>query len=223
MRIRRAIAVACPPTRFRRFPSNNPMRITASSTCPKGTAFISISVTTKSARRTCSQRDHLSSEETPNAIETLRTWPTNSNVTRSIPIPAVQPLPFMEATVYHHSTLAIPKSIIPSRPWLLVPLSASALRLEVCASDAVKDLEVNVVLWSLEASGSLPLPAVLTAPIRLDVVQQVHSTHMLDQGFRDGFDDTLQRASPKIGDSHTLSAKKPATKPPQNLGVLAVL
>lgn len=27
-----------------------------------------------------------------------------------------------------------------------------------------------------EASSSLPLPAVLTAPIRLDVVQQVHST-----------------------------------------------
>lgn len=28
----------------------------------------------------------------------------------------------------------------------------------------------------LEASTSLPLPAVLTAPIRLDVVSQVHST-----------------------------------------------
>lgn len=29
--------------------------------------------------------------------------------------------------------------------------------------------------YYLEASSTLPLPAVLTAPIRLDVVQQVHS------------------------------------------------
>ena len=40
------------------------------------------------------------------------------------------------------------------------------------------------MLWSLEASGSLPLPAVLTAPIRLDVVQQVHSTQMLNLELR---------------------------------------
>lgn len=35
----------------------------------------------------------------------------------------------------------------------------------------------TVTVWSAqgESSGSLPLPAVFTAPIRLDVVQQVHS------------------------------------------------
>jgi large subunit ribosomal protein L4e len=49
----------------------------------------------------------------------------------------------------------------------------------------------------LEASGSLALPAVLTAPIRLDVVQQVHSAHILHQGHGRGIDDTLQRVSPK--------------------------
>ena len=92
----------------------------------------------------------------------------------------------MEATVHHRSTLAIPESIIPSRLWLPVPLLAFAPRPEVRALDTVEDLEVNVDLWSLEASGSLPLPAVLTAPIRLDVVQQVHSTHTFDQGPRDG-------------------------------------
>jgi large subunit ribosomal protein L4e len=34
---------------------------------------------------------------------------------------------------------------------------------------------VNVFSDAGEASGSLALPAVFTAPIRLDVVQQVHS------------------------------------------------
>ena len=35
----------------------------------------------------------------------------------------------------------------------------------------------TITVWSAqgESSGSLPLPAVFTAPIRLDVVQQVHS------------------------------------------------
>ena len=35
----------------------------------------------------------------------------------------------------------------------------------------------TITVWSDkgESSGSLPLPAVFTAPIRLDVVQQVHS------------------------------------------------
>lgn len=88
-------------------------------------------------------------------------------------------------TVHHHSTLAIPESIIPSRPWLPVPPSAFAPRQEVCTLNVVEGLEVNAMLLPLEASGSLPLPAVLTAPIRLDVVQQVHSTHMLNQGYRD--------------------------------------
>ena len=78
------------------------------------------------------------------------------------------------------------------------------------------------MMRSPEASGSLPLPAVLTAPIRLDVVQQVHSTHVLCQRYRRGIDDTLQRALPKTGDSHTLSAKKLVTKRPPNLGVPAV-
>lgn len=36
---------------------------------------------------------------------------------------------------------------------------------------------VNFFSESGEASGSLPLPAVLTAPIRLDVVAQVHSQY----------------------------------------------
>ena len=49
----------------------------------------------------------------------------------------------------------------------------------VCINDAEK---YHGFTLSSEASGSLPLPAVLTAPIRLDVVQQVHSTHILDQG-----------------------------------------
>lgn len=35
----------------------------------------------------------------------------------------------------------------------------------------------TLTVWSAtgESSGSVPLPAVFTAPIRLDVVQQVHS------------------------------------------------
>lgn len=82
--------------------------------------------------------------------------------------------------------LAIPKSIIPSRLWPPVPLLAFAPRPEVCVLGGVERLQVNELLWSLEASGSLPLPAVLTAPIRLDVVQQVHSTQMSDRGPRGG-------------------------------------
>ena len=124
----------------------------------------------------------MSSEETPNAIETHA---RGRRLTRRIPITAVEQFPFIEETVHHHSTLAIPKSIILSRLWLPVPLSASAPRPEVCVLGAVEDLGINVIP-TLEASGSLPLPAVLTAPIRLDVVQQVHSTHTLDQGSRDG-------------------------------------
>ena len=39
----------------------------------------------------------------------------------------------------------------------------------------------TVTVWSAtgESSGSLPLPTVFTAPIRLDVVQQVHSGYLL--------------------------------------------
>ena len=44
-----------------------------------------------------------------------------------------------------------------------------------------EEFEVDVLSCISEASGSLPLPAVLTAPIRLDVVQQVHSTHIIYQ------------------------------------------
>lgn len=51
--------------------------------------------------------------------------------------------------------------------------------------DIIEELRVNVALRFLEASGSLPLPAVLTAPIRLDVVQQVHSAYTFDQEPRD--------------------------------------
>jgi hypothetical protein len=43
---------------------------------------------------------------------------------------------------------------------------------------------VSVFSAQGESSGSLPLPAVFTAPIRLDVVQQVHSELLfcLDEG-----------------------------------------
>ena len=120
------------------------------------------------------------------------------------------------------SILTISKSIIPSRLWPPVPPLAFVPRLEVCELERAEGLKVDVVLWFLEASGSLPLPAVLTAPIRLDVVQQVHSTRYLIRSRGMGADDMLQRVSPKIRGSHTLSAKKPATKPPPSLGVLAV-
>ena len=120
------------------------------------------------------------------------------------------------------SILTISKSIIPSRLWPPVPPLAFVPRLEVCKLERSEGLKVDVVLWFLEASGSLPLPAVLTAPIRLDVVQQVHSTDIFHQRHRRGTNDTLQRVLPKTGDSHTLSAKKLVTKRPPNLGVPAV-
>jgi hypothetical protein len=40
---------------------------------------------------------------------------------------------------------------------------------------------VSVFSAQGESSGSLPLPAVFTAPIRLDVVQQVHSESLFFQ------------------------------------------
>ena len=39
----------------------------------------------------------------------------------------------------------------------------------------VHNHDTTIQAFFAEASSSLPLPAVLTAPIRLDVVQQVHS------------------------------------------------
>ena len=44
----------------------------------------------------------------------------------------------------------------------------------------VSDDGLSLMFFS-EASTSLPLPAVLTAPIRLDVVQQVHSAYLEDE------------------------------------------
>lgn len=42
----------------------------------------------------------------------------------------------------------------------------------------------TITVWSAEgeSSGSLPLPQVFTAPIRLDVVQQVHSEWQEEKG-----------------------------------------
>ena len=154
------------------------MNTTASSACSKGPAFIS--VTTPGARRAGGQCDTFGREAERDRGK--RTW---SNLSRRFPITAVELFPFMEATVHHYSILTIPQSIIPSRLWHPVLPSASALRQEVCALSATGNLQVNMVPWSLEASGSLPLPAVLTAPIRLDVVQQVHSTHTPDQESKD--------------------------------------
>lgn len=77
-----------------------------------------------------------------------------------------------------------------------------------------------------EASGSLALPAVLTAPIRLDVVQHVHSTL---EGIQFVFlillrcFCRLQRASRKTSGRHTRSAKRPATRRVLSRGVLVVL
>jgi len=51
---------------------------------------------------------------------------------------------------------------------------------------------------TVEASSSLPLPAVLTAPIRLDVVRQVHSEFNLFHCSRERTHG-LQRALPRIG------------------------
>lgn len=57
--------------------------------------------------------------------------------------------------------------------WPLVPQSTSSQHQAVIVQFLMYLLPTHPCL---EASSSLPLPAVLTAPIRLDVVQQVHST-----------------------------------------------
>jgi hypothetical protein len=153
--------------------------MTAGSACSNGSAFIF--VTTSDARRTVSVMFRIRKRR--------RTRSTFAHVVK--PQPEDSDHNCRAVSVYGNDNtpspiLTIPKSIIPSRLWPPVPLSASVPRPEVCVLGAVDELQVNVVLWFLESSGSLPLPAVLTAPIRLDVVQQVHSTQMLDQGPRDG-------------------------------------
>ena len=118
-------------------------------------------------------------------------WAASEERSTSRPQPEYSDHSCRVVSLYGNTTtpppiLAIPKSIIPSRLWPPVPLLAFAPRPEVCVLGGVERLQVNELLWSLEASGSLPLPAVLTAPIRLDVVQQVHSTQMSDRGPRGG-------------------------------------
>jgi hypothetical protein len=72
-----------------------------------------------------------------------------------------------------------------------------------------------------EASSSLPLPAVLTAPIRLDVVQQVHSAcrHCICVVVRLT---SSQRALPRTSVRLMPSARKRAIRPLPSLGVLVV-
>ena len=162
------------------------MRVTPGGACSKGSAFIS--ATTLSARKAGQHVVFPKKLQGEMPIDAKRdrdprTW---LNLIRIFTITAVKLFPQMETATYHHSILAIPRSIIPSRLWPPVPLSASVPLPEVCTQDSGDESQVDVILWSLEASSSLPLPAVLTAPIRLDVVQQVHSTHILDQDPRDG-------------------------------------
>lgn len=58
--------------------------------------------------------------------------------------------------------------------WPLAQPSTSTLRLEVCSQ--LVCISMKLICCLGPSTSSLPLPAVLTAPIRLDVVQQVHST-----------------------------------------------
>lgn len=109
---------------------------------------------------------------------------------------------------------------------------------------------VSVFSAQGESSGSLPLPAVFTAPIRLDVVQQVHSKFYSGSGR--ALERTMERVTkwmdrqaariersvrkhhghrsrkltpsqspwPRTDDSHTLFPRRLVTKPPPNLGEL---
>lgn len=63
-----------------------------------------------------------------------------------------------------------------NQEWRVVPAVRSTLPLAVRSSRIRWYDELGLTRSLAEASGSLVLPAVLTAPIRLDVVQQVHST-----------------------------------------------
>ena len=100
--------------------------MTAGTACSKGSVFISVI----SARRTCqggvppvrdAERDRDSC-----------TW---STLVRRLPITAVKLLLFMGTVANHRSMLAVPKSIILSRLWLLVPPLASVPQPEVRALD----------------------------------------------------------------------------------------
>jgi len=75
---------------------------------------------------------------------------------------------------------------------------------------------------TVEPSSSLPLPAVLTAPIRLDVVRQVHSKFKLSSWTKNGTH-MLQRALLRTGGRHTPWVRRPVTKLLPSLGVLVAL
>lgn len=79
-----------------------------------------------------------------------------------------------------------------------------------------------VHLAPTEASTSLPLPAVLTAPIRLDVVQQVHSQLCALAQIQGSAETLLQRALPRTSVRRTPSPRRLATRPVPSRGVLAV-
>jgi len=116
-----------------------------------------------------------------------------------------------------------PQHLQDSTPWPQDPPYPSTPSLEV-------GLSLLLHLQSLltpftEASSSLPLPAVLTAPIRLDVVAQVHSmsTTICSSFLHPPHTIVTQRALQRTNARRTPSAKKLATKPPPNHGVLVAL
>jgi hypothetical protein len=133
------------------------MRVTTSLACSKGSAFISIFVTPQSARRTSG-----CSNVMPSKRRSRRR--TRSRHTHVVALPGAsedsdhncRAVPVYGSDGHHPSTLAIPKSIIPSRLWPLAPLSASVPQPEVCTLDVVEDPEVDVVFrgFRLPASTS---------------------------------------------------------------------
>ncbi len=79
------------------------------------------------------------------------------------------------------------------------------------------------IISTAEASSSLPLPAVLTAPIRLDVVQQVHSEFRSVCTILDVLKHTIQRASQRTRGRLIPSTSTLVTKLLPSRGVLVVL
>jgi hypothetical protein len=78
----------------------------------------------------------------------------------------------------HHSQVDNPLKTMASRPTVSIRSATGG----TCVRFGMENWKLMCCYISLsEASGSLPLPAVLTAPIRLDVVQQVHSTYIFNQ------------------------------------------
>jgi hypothetical protein len=102
--------------------------------------------------------------------------------------------------------------------WPLVPRSTFAQHQAVISSFLVLASPIHFTCPS-EASSSLPLPAVLTAPIRLDVVQQVHSAYKPCPHPIVVCSRASQGASTRTSVKLTLSAKKRATRPRPSHGV----